>query len=96
MRGGIPALFLQNRFSIELQRGRIFFRKDLASGAEKSGGGCKCDSHSGHNPTAGEEALKKLIAVDEGASHLGEVALVPHSSPRLCIQPCKVKTAWRL
>jgi aminopeptidase len=31
--------------------------------------------------TAGEEALKKLIAVDEGASHLGEVALVPHSSP---------------
>ena len=33
------------------------------------------------NATAGEEALKKLIAVDEGASHLGEVALVPHSSP---------------
>ncbi len=31
--------------------------------------------------TAGEEALRKLIAVDEGASHLGEVALVPHSSP---------------
>ena len=31
--------------------------------------------------TAGEEALKKLIAVDEGACHLGEVALVPHSSP---------------
>ena len=33
------------------------------------------------NATAGEEALRKLIAVDEGASHLGEVALVPHSSP---------------
>jgi aminopeptidase len=31
--------------------------------------------------TAGEEALRKLIKVDEGASHLGEVALVPHSSP---------------
>lgn len=31
--------------------------------------------------TAGEEALKKLIAVDDGASRLGEVALVPHSSP---------------
>ena len=31
--------------------------------------------------TAGQEALRKLIAVDEGASHLGEVALVPHSSP---------------
>lgn len=31
--------------------------------------------------TAGEEALRKLIAVDQGASHLGEVALVPHSSP---------------
>ena len=31
--------------------------------------------------TAGEDSLKKLIAVDEGASHLGEVALVPHSSP---------------
>ena len=33
------------------------------------------------NATAGQEALRKLIAVDEGASHLGEVALVPHSSP---------------
>ncbi len=31
--------------------------------------------------SAGEEALRKLIKVDEGASHLGEVALVPHSSP---------------
>jgi aminopeptidase len=31
--------------------------------------------------TAGEEALRKLIKVDEGASHLGEVALVPHGSP---------------
>ncbi|WP_018658847.1 aminopeptidase [Allofustis seminis] len=29
----------------------------------------------------GEEILKDLIALDEGASHLGEVALVPHSSP---------------
>ncbi len=33
------------------------------------------------NASAGEEALRKLIAVDEGASHLGEVALVPHGSP---------------
>ena len=33
------------------------------------------------NATAGQDALRKLIAVDEGASHLGEVALVPHSSP---------------
>ena len=31
--------------------------------------------------SAGEQALRKLIAVDEGASRLGEVALVPHSSP---------------
>ena len=29
----------------------------------------------------GEEALRHLIATDEGASRLGEVALVPHSSP---------------
>lgn len=33
------------------------------------------------NATAGQEALRKLIAVDEGAARLGEVALVPHSSP---------------
>ncbi len=33
------------------------------------------------NATAGEEALRKLIATDDGASRLGEVALVPHSSP---------------
>lgn len=31
--------------------------------------------------SAGEEALKKLIATDEGAARLGEVALVPHHSP---------------
>ncbi|UCC89459.1 MAG: aminopeptidase, partial [Anaerolineales bacterium] len=29
----------------------------------------------------GESALRKLIETDEGASRLGEVALVPHSSP---------------
>ena len=29
----------------------------------------------------GEEILKDLIETDEGAGHLGEVALVPHSSP---------------
>jgi len=29
----------------------------------------------------GEEVLRKLIATDEGAARLGEVALVPHSSP---------------
>lgn len=29
----------------------------------------------------GEEVLQKLIATDEGAARLGEVALVPHSSP---------------
>jgi len=29
----------------------------------------------------GEAALKKLIGTDEGSSSLGEVALVPHSSP---------------
>ncbi|PHV71990.1 aminopeptidase [Sporanaerobium hydrogeniformans] len=29
----------------------------------------------------GEELLKKLLQTDEGASYLGEVALVPHSSP---------------
>jgi aminopeptidase len=31
--------------------------------------------------TAGEAALRKLIATDEGARRLGEVALVPHNSP---------------
>ncbi len=31
--------------------------------------------------TAGQEVLQNLIATDEGASRLGEVALVPHSSP---------------
>jgi len=31
--------------------------------------------------TRGEEVLKKLIGTDEGARRLGEVALVPHSSP---------------
>lgn len=30
--------------------------------------------------SVGDEALQKLIATDEGASRLGEVALVPHSS----------------
>jgi len=29
----------------------------------------------------GQEVLQKLIDTDEGARHLGEVALVPHSSP---------------
>ena len=29
----------------------------------------------------GEEILKSLLAIDDGAAHLGEVALVPHSSP---------------
>jgi len=29
----------------------------------------------------GEEVLRKLIETDEGAARLGEVALVPHSSP---------------
>ncbi|RXH57513.1 aminopeptidase [Granulicella sibirica] len=31
--------------------------------------------------SAGEDALKRLIATDDGARRLGEVALVPHSSP---------------
>ena len=31
--------------------------------------------------TRGEEILQKLIATDDGAGRLGEVALVPHSSP---------------
>jgi len=29
----------------------------------------------------GEDALRSLLETDEGASHIGEVALVPHSSP---------------
>ncbi len=33
------------------------------------------------NASAGQDALRKLLAVDEGASRLGEVALVPHGSP---------------
>jgi aminopeptidase len=31
--------------------------------------------------TKGEDVFKKMIATDEGAARLGEVALVPHSSP---------------
>jgi aminopeptidase len=31
--------------------------------------------------TKGEEAIQKLIATDDGAGRLGEVALVPHNSP---------------
>jgi aminopeptidase len=31
--------------------------------------------------SAGEDALKRLISTDDGARRLGEVALVPHSSP---------------
>jgi len=31
--------------------------------------------------TKGEEAIRKLVATDDGAGRLGEVALVPHSSP---------------
>ncbi len=31
--------------------------------------------------TAGEDVLNRLISTDEGARHLGEVALVPNSSP---------------
>ena len=31
--------------------------------------------------TKGQEAIQKLIATDEGARRLGEVALVPHNSP---------------
>jgi aminopeptidase len=31
--------------------------------------------------TRGQEVLEKLIDTDEGARRLGEVALVPHSSP---------------
>jgi aminopeptidase len=31
--------------------------------------------------SAGEDVLRRLIDTDEGARHLGEVALVPHSSP---------------
>ncbi|MCC7345906.1 MAG: aminopeptidase [Variibacter sp.] len=33
------------------------------------------------NATRGAEVLRKVIATDEGAARLGEVALVPHSSP---------------
>ena len=33
------------------------------------------------NASKGKEVLEKLIATDEGAGRLGEVALVPHSSP---------------
>ena len=31
--------------------------------------------------TAGEDVLNRVISIDDGASRLGEVALVPHSSP---------------
>ena len=39
--------------------------------------GCIVEAHA----TRGEEVLKKLIETDDGARRLGEVALVPHSSP---------------
>ena len=39
--------------------------------------GCIVEAHA----TRGEEVLRKLIDTDEGARRLGEVALVPHSSP---------------
>lgn len=39
--------------------------------------GCIVDARA----TRGQEVLQKLIDTDEGARHLGEVALVPHSSP---------------
>lgn len=35
----------------------------------------------GFKAAEGEEMLEKLIETDEGASYLGEVAIVPHSSP---------------
>lgn len=35
----------------------------------------------GFKAAQGEEMLEKLIETDEGASYLGEVAIVPHSSP---------------
>ncbi len=35
----------------------------------------------GYTARKGEIVLKQLFQTDEGASHLGEVALVPHSSP---------------
>jgi aminopeptidase len=35
----------------------------------------------GAKATKGEEVLQRLISTDEGARRLGEVALVPHSSP---------------
>lgn len=34
-----------------------------------------------YDATSGREHMTHLLATDEGASHLGEVALVPHSSP---------------
>ena len=34
-----------------------------------------------HAPRAARKCLQKLIDTDEGARRLGEVALVPHSSP---------------
>ena len=40
-------------------------------------GGRIVDAHA----TRGQEVLQKLIETDEGARRLGEVALVPHSSP---------------
>ncbi|AWB46806.1 aminopeptidase [Paenibacillus sp. CAA11] len=35
----------------------------------------------GYSAQSGEEHLKNLLATDEGANYLGEVALVPHDSP---------------
>ena len=31
--------------------------------------------------SSGEQVLKDMVSEDEGASHLGEIAIVPHSSP---------------
>ena len=35
----------------------------------------------GLSASKGETLLRRLIETDEGAAHLGEIALVPHSSP---------------
>lgn len=39
--------------------------------------GCIVEAHA----KKGEKVLEQILATDEGARHLGEVALVPHSSP---------------
>ena len=65
-------------------RGR-FGRPSRSATAARSSRASRCGSKRGasstRRPSAAPTVLRKLIETDDGAGRLGEVALVPHSSP---------------